>query len=362
MTQLAAGPSGDLVNSRSHVGACYTLTKSAQRLRVPLNTLRHWVHQGRIEPPAKRGPHGAFLYNEQQLERIAAKVHKGGKRVRLQDPNRCTLSETADLMGIGMDTLLTWRLLGFIPQPETNHGGRLCTYSAELVEKFVAQVPDIRERQENARRKKQAQALRDAIRPCGRYSLSQIAELANIATTTLWRYRKLGLIPEPDQAGPGTTRSYSEQMKADILVQIPQIFAENQARAILAMKAVLQNPELRKTWLEKVRIGNADPDVRRQRSESARNAMSEEQRRAAGERSRRRWARTMETLRKAAKVVAGRPAIMKEICAKAEKEKEATAKSWSQLAIKYLPDECHEKGPKVTGESLRKAAAYWRAR
>jgi DNA-binding transcriptional MerR regulator len=232
-----------------------------------------------------------------------------------------------------------------------------------LVEQFVAQVPEIRERQENARRQKQGQALKDAVRPpSGRYSLTDIAGLANITTTTLWRYRKLGLISEPDQAGPGNTRSYSEQQKSDILAKLPKILEENQAKAILAMKAVWQNPELRKMCLEKVKIGNADPDVRRKRSESARNAMSEEQRRAAGERSRRRWARTMETLRKAAKVVAGRPAIMKEICAKAEKEKEATAKSWSQLAIKYLPDECHEKGPKVTGESLRKAAAYWRAR
>jgi DNA-binding transcriptional MerR regulator len=268
MNQLVASQTAVAVNSNDK---WYTLTDSSERLGVPLNTLRHWIEQGRIEPPEKRGPRGAFLYSEQRLERIAARVHHAGRKARLQDRDRYTLGGAAERMGIGMDTLLMWRRLGLIPEPDQiTRGGTLCTYSAEVVDRLVSQVPEIRNRQEIAGRRKQAESLKKTLRPAdGRYSLSRIAELANIAITTLWHYRKLGLIPQPDQRGPGSTGTYSEQAKSDILAKIPQIVVENRAKTWLTSeqsKARWQDPEYR----EKVRMGNADPRVRGQRSESAR--------------------------------------------------------------------------------------------
>jgi DNA-binding transcriptional MerR regulator len=109
-----------------------------------------------------------------------------------------------------------------------------------------------------------------------------------MSNTTLWHYRKAGLIPEPDQAGPARTRSYSEQVKDDILTNLPKIAAERQAKMGFTSekaKALWQDAEYR----ENVRRGNADPAVRKKRSESARNSLSPEQRKAAGERSKKRW-------------------------------------------------------------------------
>jgi hypothetical protein len=62
----------------------------------------------------------------------------------------------------------------------------------------------------------------------------------------------------------------------------------------------------------------------------------------------------------ALKAITGRPAIRKEICTEALKLHEDGTTSWSQAAIRLLPEQCRKKGAQAIGENLRKAVDYWR--